>query len=69
MTMSMTPPFPNASTNPSPDRTQANTAGHAVSDSPFLTLHEVIRKARQKLNHDDWDYIVGGTETETTLRR
>jgi glycolate oxidase len=34
-----------------------------------MTLHEVIRKARQKLNNDDWDYIVGGTETETTLRR
>lgn len=35
----------------------------------FMTLHELVRKARQKLNHDDWDYIVGGTETETTLRR
>lgn len=35
----------------------------------FLTLHEIIQKARQKLNHDHWDYIVGGTETETTLRR
>lgn len=35
----------------------------------FLTLHEIVQKARQKLNHDHWDYIVGGTETETTLRR
>ena len=35
----------------------------------FLTLHEIIQKARQKLNHDHWDYIIGGTETETTLRR
>ena len=35
----------------------------------FLTLHELVQKARQKLNHDNWDYIVGGTETETTLRR
>ena len=34
----------------------------------FLTLHELVQKARQKLNHDNWDYI-GGTETETTLRR
>jgi isopentenyl diphosphate isomerase/L-lactate dehydrogenase-like FMN-dependent dehydrogenase len=41
----------------------------AASPSPFLTLHEIIRKARQKLNHDDWDYIVGGAETETTMRR
>jgi len=36
---------------------------------PFLTLHELVKKARQKLNQDDWDYLVGGTETETTVRR
>ena len=35
----------------------------------FMTLHEIIFKARQKLNLDHWDYIVGGTETETTLKR
>jgi glycolate oxidase len=35
----------------------------------FLTLHELVKKARQKLNHDHWDYIVGGTESETTVRR
>ncbi|MGP1679887.1 MAG: alpha-hydroxy acid oxidase [Burkholderiales bacterium] len=40
-----------------------------MTSSPFLTLHELVKKARQKLNHDNWDYIVGGTETETTLRR
>ena len=40
-----------------------------MTTSPFLTLHELVKKARQKLNHDNWDYIVGGTETETTLRR
>ena len=40
-----------------------------MNASPFLTLHELIKKARQKLNHDNWDYIVGGTETETTVRR
>lgn len=40
------------------------------SDHPmFLTLHEIIQKARQKLNHDNWDYIVGATETETTVKR
>jgi len=73
MTMSTTTPFSNPSTNPStspsPDRTGAYAPSQAGSESPFLTLHEVIRKARQKLNHDDWDYIIGGTETETTLRR
>ena len=40
-----------------------------MTTSPFLTLHELVKKARQKLNHDNWDYIVGGAETETTLRR
>src|SRR6202023_1433465 len=35
----------------------------------FQTLHEIVRKARANLNQNDWDYIVGGTESETTLRR
>jgi len=35
----------------------------------FQVLHEIIAKARQNLNQNDWDYIAGGTETETTLRR
>src|SRR5438477_7577838 len=35
----------------------------------FLNLHEIVAKARQNLNQNDWDYIVGGTESETTLRR
>src|SRR3981081_2598864 len=32
-------------------------------------LHELIAKARANLNQNAWDYIVGGTETETTLQR
>ncbi len=35
----------------------------------FQVLQEIVAKARQNLNQNDWDYIVGGTETETTLRR
>jgi len=35
----------------------------------FMNLHEVVAKARANLNQNDWDYIVGGVETETTLRR
>ena len=35
----------------------------------FLTLHELVQAARARLNDDVWDYLVGGTETETTLRR
>ena len=40
----------------------------SVSDD-FLTLHEFIQAARINLNQNIWDYLVGGTETETTLRR
>ncbi|MEA2821577.1 MAG: hypothetical protein QOJ86_3581 [Bradyrhizobium sp.] len=35
----------------------------------FQNLHELVAKARANLNQNAWDYIVGGTETETTLRR
>jgi glycolate oxidase len=35
----------------------------------FMNLHEIVAKARQNLSQNDWDYIVGGTETETTLKR
>jgi isopentenyl diphosphate isomerase/L-lactate dehydrogenase-like FMN-dependent dehydrogenase len=41
----------------------------AETDADFQTLHEIVARARQNLNQNDWDYIVGGTETETTLRR
>src|SRR6204780_1105160 len=35
----------------------------------FMNLHKIVAKARQNLNQNDWDYIGGGVETETTLRR
>jgi isopentenyl diphosphate isomerase/L-lactate dehydrogenase-like FMN-dependent dehydrogenase len=35
----------------------------------FENLHELVAKARANLSQNAWDYIVGGTETETTLRR
>ena len=42
----------------------------AVTPGPeFLNLHEIIAKARVQLDQNCWDYIVGGTESETTLRR
>ena len=42
----------------------------AMAGAPiFMNLHEIVAKARQNLNQNDWDYIVGGTESETTLRR
>src|SRR6516165_1716705 len=41
----------------------------ATAPSDLLNLHEIVAKARQNLNQNDWDYIVGGVESETTLRR
>src|SRR5580658_10205732 len=41
----------------------------AYERNEFLNLHEIVAKARQNLNQNSWDYIVGGVETETTLRR
>src|SRR5262252_724758 len=38
-------------------------------ETDFQALHEIVAKARQNLNQNDCDYIVGATETETTLRR
>ena len=40
-----------------------------VPPSEFQNLHEIIRKARQNLNQNSWDYIVGAAESETTLKR
>src|SRR5262245_44329982 len=43
---------------------------HSAAAAPeFLNLHEIVAKARQNLNQNNWDYIVGATETETTLKR
>ena len=35
----------------------------------FLTLQEIVVAARRNLAPGPWNYLVGGTETETTVRR
>lgn len=35
----------------------------------FETLHEIIKFSRNRLSPNIWDYLVGATETETTLAR
>ncbi|KAB2845642.1 MAG: alpha-hydroxy-acid oxidizing protein, partial [Hyphomicrobiaceae bacterium] len=35
----------------------------------YLSLHDVVRAARERLEEGSWGYLAGGTETETTLRR
>jgi len=38
-------------------------------DTEFLTIHEFIKAAKMTLNPNAWDYLIGATETETTLAR
>ena len=38
-------------------------------ETEFLTIHEFIKAARMTLTPHVWDYLIGGTETETTLAR
>src|SRR5438445_3283242 len=38
-------------------------------ESEYVTLHEIVKAAKLRLNANIWDYLIGGTETETTLRR
>jgi isopentenyl diphosphate isomerase/L-lactate dehydrogenase-like FMN-dependent dehydrogenase len=39
------------------------------TEGDFLTLHEIVRAAHKKLDRNVWDYLIGATETETTLLR
>ncbi len=38
-------------------------------EDKFQTLHEIVKAARASLAPGPWDYLMGGAETETTLRR
>src|SRR6478609_4052393 len=38
-------------------------------ENEYVTLHEIVKAAKVRLNANIWDYLIGGTETETTLRR
>src|SRR4029077_11200050 len=35
----------------------------------FQNLHEFVKVARQNLDRNNWDYLIGGSETETRLAR
>jgi glycolate oxidase len=38
-------------------------------EKEFATLHEFVKAARMRLDSALWDYLIGGSETETTLKR
>jgi glycolate oxidase len=42
---------------------------NAPHTEEFLTLHEIVAAARRNLAPGPWNYLVGGAETETTVRR
>lgn len=48
------------------NETNPNTSG---LEGAYDTLHEFIKSAKMRTHPDAWDYLTGGTETETTLRR
>src|SRR5919202_3150466 len=39
------------------------------TEGSFLTLHEFVKEAKGRLSPGNWDYLVGATETETTMMR
>src|SRR5512145_2526446 len=38
-------------------------------EEKYQTIHEIVRAAGMNLAPGPWDYLMGATETETTLRR
>ena len=62
----MPPPSPARSklASPGSDRLRAMNA-----KEQFLTLHEIVAAARRNLAPGPWNYLIGATETETTMRR
>src|ERR1700680_4542716 len=42
---------------------------NANLEERFQNLHEFVTQARTNLNRNNWDYLIGGSETETTLAR
>src|SRR5262252_8488047 len=42
---------------------------NAPHTEEFLTLQEIVAAARRNLAPGPWSYLVGGAETETTVRR
>ena len=46
-----------------------NTPVAGMTSTDFKTIHEIVKAARLKLDNTYWDYLIGGSETETTLKR
>jgi isopentenyl diphosphate isomerase/L-lactate dehydrogenase-like FMN-dependent dehydrogenase len=44
-------------------------AALSETSGEFLTLHEFVKAAKIKLSANIWDYLIGGADTETTVKR
>ncbi len=44
-------------------------AALSETSGEFLTLHELVRTAKINLSANIWDYLVGGADSETTVKR
>src|SRR5882724_6622399 len=42
---------------------------NAPAEQQFLTLQELVTAAKNNLPPGPWSYLIGGAETETTVRR
>ncbi len=40
-----------------------------MATEKFLTLTEMVQAAKRNLERNEWDYLVGGADTEASLRR
>ena len=43
--------------------------GSKIEGEEYLVLHEFVKKAKEKLPKETWDYLIGASETETTFKR
>ena len=40
-----------------------------MTSPEFSTNEQIIQAAKRRLSQGPWDYLVGGSESETTMRR
>jgi isopentenyl diphosphate isomerase/L-lactate dehydrogenase-like FMN-dependent dehydrogenase len=40
-----------------------------MSEADFRTLHGMAKVARENLSDDHWDYLIGGADTESSVKR
>jgi len=42
---------------------------HSREGVEFRTLHEIAKQARTNLSQEHWDYLIGGADTESSVKR